>query len=121
MNNISYRQMGSSDLTVSSVGLGCNAFGMRIDLDQTKTVVAAALDAGITLFDTADVYGFGASEEMLGKALGSRRADVLVATKFGMDLNGLNGDDGGRRGSAAYVKTAVEASLKRLGTDYIDL
>ncbi|CAN5365240.1 aldo/keto reductase [soil metagenome] len=121
MNNISYRQMGSSDLRVSSVGLGCNAFGMRIDLDQTKTVVSAALDAGITLFDTADVYGFGVSEEMLGEALGTRRADVLVATKFGMDLNGLNGDDGGRRGSAAYVKTAVEASLKRLGTDYIDL
>jgi aryl-alcohol dehydrogenase-like predicted oxidoreductase len=120
---MSYRQLGSSGLTVSSLGLGCNAFGARIDRAQSEAVVAAALDAGITLFDTADTYGrpAGTSEELLGSALGARRGDVVVATKFGMDMRGANGPDWGVRGSRRYIRRAVEASLRRLGTDWIDL
>ena len=118
---MSYRPLGSSGLMVSVVGLGCNAFGTRIDAEQTRQVVEAALDAGITLFDTADVYGRGASEELLGKALGSHREDVVVATKFGMDMDGVNGSDWGARASRRYVRKAVETSLRRLGTDHIDL
>ncbi len=104
---------------VSAVGVGCNAFGARITADQTKAVVDAAIEQGITLFDTADSYADGASEELLGKALGSRRDDVIVATKFGMGDHDAEhfGAHGGRR----YVRRAVEASLRRLGTDYIDL
>jgi len=104
---------------VSVVGVGCNAFGARIDADQTKTVVDAAIEAGVTFFDTADAYADGASEELLGRALGSRREDVIVATKFGMGDHTAEhfGAHGGRR----YVRRAVEASLRRLGTDYIDL
>jgi aryl-alcohol dehydrogenase-like predicted oxidoreductase len=117
----STRPLGSSDLTVSTLGIGCNAFGTRIDLDRTTAVVDAALDHGVTFFDTADTYGQGQSEELLGAALGSRRDQVVIATKFGMDMGGVNGDDGGRRGTATYVRTAVEASLRRLGTDHIDL
>jgi len=116
-----YRPLGSSGLMVSVVGVGCNAFGTRIDAEQTRQVVETALDQGITLFDTADVYGRGASEELLGKALGSRREDVVLATKFGMDMEGANGPDWGARASRRYVRRAVEASLGRLGTDYIDL
>ncbi len=116
-----YDQLGPSGLTVSRVGLGCNAFGARIDAEQTQQVVEAALDEGVTLFDTADTYGRGESERLLGRALGSRRADVIVATKFGMDMAGLNGPDWGVRGSRRYIRTAVEASLRRLGTDWIDL
>jgi aryl-alcohol dehydrogenase-like predicted oxidoreductase len=116
-----YRPLGASGLTVSVVGLGCNAFGSRIDADQTRQVVDAALEAGITFFDTADTYGLGASEELLGRSLGSRRDDVVVATKFGMDMQGHNGPDWGARSSRRYVRRAVEASLRRLGTDYIDL
>ena len=86
-----------------------------------QAVVDAAFEHGATFFDTADTYGLGASEELLGQALRVRRDDVVIATKFGMDMQGRNGDDGGRRGSAAYVRTAVEASLRRLGTDHIDL
>ncbi|MEJ7634341.1 aldo/keto reductase [Aeromicrobium sp.] len=115
------RALGSSDITVSTVGVGCNAFGTRIDSDQTTAVVDAAIVRGIDFFDTADTYGTGQSELLLGEALRGRRDEVVIATKFGMDMQGLNGDDGGRRGSAAYVRTAVEASLQRLGTDYIDL
>ncbi len=115
------RTLGSTDIAVSTVGIGCNAFGTRIDQDQTTAVVDAALEHGVTFFDTADVYGPGQSEELLGRALGGRRDQVVIATKFGMDLEGANGDDGGRRGSATYVGTAVEASLRRLGTDHIDL
>lgn len=115
------RTLGSSDIEVSTLGIGCNAFGTRIDLEQTRKVVEAALECGVTFFDTADVYGFGESEELLGTALGTRRDDVVIATKFGMDMNGVNGDDGGRRGTKVYVRTAVEASLRRLGTDWIDL
>jgi aryl-alcohol dehydrogenase-like predicted oxidoreductase len=111
------RKLG--DLDVSVVGLGCNNFGMRIDQDQTTAVVNAAIEAGVTLFDTADVYGGrGKSEEFLGKALGSRRDDVIVATKWGSPMS----DDGtAQGGSPAYIKKAVEASLRRLGTDRIDL
>jgi len=116
-----YRQLGRSGLTVSVVGVGCNAFGARIDEERTRGVVDAALDVGVTLFDTADVYGSGASEELLGRALGSRRDDAVVATKFGMDMQGANGPDWGVRGSRRYVRKAVDASLRRLGTDWIDL
>ena len=113
------RTLGSSGIQVSTVGIGCNAFGTRIDQEQTTAVVDAAFEHGVTFFDTADVYG--ESEVLLGKALAGRRDDVVVATKFGMDLDGRNGDDGGHRGSAAYVRTAIEASLQRLGTDRVDL
>ena len=116
-----YRALGSSGLTVSVVGLGCNAFGSRIDEEQTRAVVDAAIDHGITFFDTADTYGLGASEELLGRALGRRRDDVVVATKFGMDMQGHNGPDWDARSSRRYVRRAVEASLRRLGTDHIDL
>src|SRR4051794_15306813 len=115
------RSLGSSDIQVSVVGIGCNAFGTRIDQAQTTAVVDAAFEHGVNFFDTADVYGRGQSEELLGKALQGRRDEVVIATKFGMDVEGLNGDDGGRRGTAAYVKKAVESSLQRLGTDHIDL
>ena len=104
---------------VSVVGVGCNAFGARIDVDQTKAVVDAAIEAGVTLFDTADAYADGASEELLGRALGSRREDVIVATKFGMGEH--TSEHFGAHGSRRYVRRAVEASLRRLGTDYIDL
>lgn len=112
------RRLGNSDLEVSEVGLGCNNFGMRIDQAQTTAVVAAALDAGIDFFDTADIYGGTKSEVFLGKALGARRKDVVVATKFGMRI----GDDETKRGgSRRWIMTAVEDSLTRLGTDWIDL
>jgi aryl-alcohol dehydrogenase-like predicted oxidoreductase len=119
MADMTYRQLGDSGLTVSVVGLGCNAFGRRIDAEQTAAVVHAALDAGVTLFDTADAYTH--SEQLLGQALGSRRGDVIVATKFGMDVQGANGPDWGVRGSRRYIRKAVDASLTRLGTDWIDL
>ena len=114
-----YRNLGKSGLKVSVVGLGCNNFGMRIDAEAARAVVNAALDEGITLFDTADIYGGrGASEEMLGKALGNRRTEMILATKFGMPFGKgpyLHG------GSRRYIFASVEGSLKRLGTDYIDL
>jgi aryl-alcohol dehydrogenase-like predicted oxidoreductase len=118
---MSHRQLGRSGLTVSVVGVGCNAFGTRIDAERTRAVVQAAVDCGVTLFDTADIYGTGASEELLGRSLGSLRDDVVVATKFGMDMSGANGVDWGVRGSRRYIRKAVEASLRRLGTDWIDL
>jgi aryl-alcohol dehydrogenase-like predicted oxidoreductase len=109
------RTIGS--LTVSLVGIGCNNFGGRIDQAATQAVVDAALDAGINLFDTADIYGGGRSEELLGLALGARRDDVVIATKFGMgDGSTLPAGAG-----AASIVTAVEGSLRRLGTDRIDL
>ena len=111
--------LGRSGLMVSVVGVGCNAFGSRIDADQTRAVVDAALDAGITLFDTADSYGDGASEELLGRALGSRREQVVVATKFGM--GDPHAEHFGAHGGRRYVRRAVEASLRRLRTDHIDL
>lgn len=119
---MNHRTLGTSGLVVSTVGLGCNNFGSRLDLAESGKVVAAALDCGVTLFDTADTYGgAGGSETMLGAALGSERANVLIATKFGMDMRGANGADLGARGSRRYIRVAVEGSLRRLGTDYIDL
>nr|WP_152365853.1 aldo/keto reductase [Microlunatus speluncae] len=119
---MTYRQLGGSGLTVSTVGLGCNNFGGRMADDQVPDVVAAAIDHGITLFDTADVYGNqGGSETQLGKALGKRRDQVIIATKFGGDMGGSNGPDWGVRGSRRYIRIAVESSLRRLGTEWIDL
>jgi aryl-alcohol dehydrogenase-like predicted oxidoreductase len=109
------RKIGSLD--VSLVGVGCNNFGGRIDEAATKAVVDAAIDAGITLFDTADVYGGnGASETLLGKAIGSRRDQVVIATKFGMPMG-----EGKAGGAPDYVRAACEDSLRRLGVDVIDL
>jgi aryl-alcohol dehydrogenase-like predicted oxidoreductase len=108
------RTIGS--LQVSVVGLGCNNFGMRIGRKETAAVVDAALDAGINFLDTADIYGGTKSETYLGTALGGRRDDIVLATKFGAPYEGHEGG-----GSAAYVRTAVEDSLTRLGTDRIDL
>jgi aryl-alcohol dehydrogenase-like predicted oxidoreductase len=108
------RTIGS--LQVSVVGLGCNNFGMRIGRKETAAVVDAALSAGINFFDTADIYGGTKSETYLGAALGARRDDIVLATKFGAPYEG---HDGGA--SAAYIRTAVEDSLTRLGTDRIDL
>jgi aryl-alcohol dehydrogenase-like predicted oxidoreductase len=114
-----YRTLGTSGLLVSAVGLGCNNFGIRCDLEQTRAVVNKALDLGITLFDTADSYGRrGGSETLLGQVLGSRRKEVVLATKFGTAMD----DEGTRKGaSRRYIMTAVEASLRRLQTDWIDL
>ena len=113
-----HRRLGNSGLQVSLAGLGTNNFGMRLDYEQSAAVVEAALDAGINFFDTADIYGGGRSEEYLGRALGSRREDVLIATKFAMPVG-----DGPftRGGSRHYIERAVAASLARLGTDYIDV
>ena len=122
-----YRRLGKSGLTVSVVGLGCNNLGRRNTATEsqegTDAVVQAALDAGVTLFDVADVYGRepGLSEIMLGKALRGRREDAIVATKFGLDMRGANGKDFDARGSRRYIIQAAEASLRRLGTDWIDL
>ena len=122
-----YTRLGNSGLTVSTVGLGCNNLGRpgtaTESQEGTNAVVHAAIDAGITLFDTADIYGAepGLSEIRLGEALGSRRGEIVLATKFGMDMQGANGPDFGARGSRRYIVTAVEASLRRLGTDWIDL
>jgi aryl-alcohol dehydrogenase-like predicted oxidoreductase len=123
MSDMTYRRLGNSGLVVSVIGLGCNNFGRKLDLDGTRAVVEAALDAGITLFDTADIYGtpHGASEEALGAALKGHRDEIVLASKFGMNMEGLNGNDFGARGSRRYVTRAVEASLRRLDTDYIDL
>jgi aryl-alcohol dehydrogenase-like predicted oxidoreductase len=113
-----FRQLGRSGLKVSLVGLGCNNFGGRTDEAASLRVIQTALDCGITLFDTADVYGGGKSEEYLGKGLKVRRDDVIIATKFGNSM----GDGPYMAGaSRRYVHRAVEASLRRLGTDYIDL
>jgi aryl-alcohol dehydrogenase-like predicted oxidoreductase len=113
-----YRRLGQSGLKVSAVGLGCNNFGMRIDQEATTAVVHACLDAGITFFDTADVYGGSKSEVMLGKALEGKRHEVVLATKF---ANPMGPGPDQRGGSRRYVMSAVEGSLKRLNTDYIDL
>src|SRR5215207_9214363 len=119
---MTYSQLGESGLTVSTVGLGCNNFGARMPDEDVPDVVDAAIQAGITLFDTADVYGnCGGSETLLGKALGARRPEVIIATKFGGDMQGANGPDWGARASRRYIRVAVEASLRRLGTDWIDL
>jgi len=113
------RNLGNSSLRVSLVGLGCNNFGGRTDLEGSRKVVHKALDLGITLFDTADIYGgYGGSENCLGQILGDRRKDIVLATKFGMAMNAEGTLKGGSR---TYVMAAAEASLKRLKTDWIDL
>ena len=110
------RRLGSSDLEVTVVGLGCNNFGGRIDEEASRAVIDAALDAGVTFFDTADVYGHkGGSEEIIGRALAGRRDRVILATKFG------HGDGEAARGARPYIRKAAEASLRRLQTDWIDL
>ncbi len=119
MTDATIRRLGRSGLAVSRVGIGCNNFGMRLDLDASRPVIDAAIDAGITLFDTADSYG--TSEEILGEVLGTRREEIILATKFGSDVRGGNGSDFGARGSRRYIRRAVERSLRRLRTDYIDL
>ena len=121
--DMNYRPLGRSGLMVSAVGIGTNAFSRRVDQDGVNEILDAAQDVGVTLLDTADIYGDqpGASEEMLGHALQGRRDEFVVATKFGMDMRGANGEDHGVRGSRRYVRRAVEASLRRLQTDHIDL
>ena len=118
-----YRPLGQSGLLVSVVGLGCNNFGSRLDVDGTRAVVDAAIDAGITLFDTSDTYGGGGgSERALGEVLGSRRDQVVLATKFGgrgVDMG--YGPAAGAKGSRSYIRRAVTESLRRLRTEYIDL
>jgi aryl-alcohol dehydrogenase-like predicted oxidoreductase len=113
---IASRPLGDSGLDVSVVGLGCNNFGRRVDLDGTRAVVDAALDEGVTFFDTANTYGRGQSEEFLGQVLEGRRDQVTLATKFGMDM----GDGKGPRGSRDYILQGINASLSRLRTDTID-
>lgn len=108
------RKIGS--LEVSLVGLGCNNFGRRLDAQATKTVVDAAIENGVNFFDTADIYGGTKSEEFLGQALGKRRSEVVVATKFGIKVS-----EGKEGAHPDYIRQAVEDSLQRLGTDYIDL
>jgi aryl-alcohol dehydrogenase-like predicted oxidoreductase len=113
------RNLGRSGLRVSAIGLGCNNFGGRIDLEQTRVVIHKAFDLGITLFDTADVYGErGGSETCMGQVLGAKRKDIVLATKFCMPMS----DDGRKQGaSRRYIMQAVEDSLRRLQTDWIDL
>lgn len=113
------RNLGGSGLRVSVVGLGCNNFGQRTDPEASRKVIHKAIDLGVTLFDTADIYaGRGASEEVLGNVLSDRRKDIVLATKFSKAMS----DDGTKQGaSRRYIMSAVEASLRRLKTDYIDL
>ncbi len=114
-----FRNLGPSGLQVSLVGLGCNNFGMRLDLEGTRAVIHQALDDGITLFDTADVYGGrGGSEEQMGQILGANRKDIVLASKFGMKMAD---DDHHQGGSRRWIMAAVEDSLRRLQTDWIDL
>jgi aryl-alcohol dehydrogenase-like predicted oxidoreductase len=115
---VDYGRLGRSGLIVSKIGLGTNNFGGRIDRDQTRAVLERAMDRGITLFDTADTYGMGKSEEYIGEILGTRRREVVIATKFAMPM----GESPYARGtSRRYIMEAAEASLRRLQTDYIDL
>jgi aryl-alcohol dehydrogenase-like predicted oxidoreductase len=118
-----YRSLGNSGLIVSVAGLGCNNFGRGFGLDATRAVVDAALEAGITLLDTADMYGGGGgSEELLGQVLAGRRDEVVLATKFGHQGFDMGyGTAAGAKGGRAYIRRAVERSLRRLRTDYLDL
>src|SRR3954453_2318216 len=117
-DNMRTRELGRGGPEVSVVGLGTNNFGPRIDFDQAKSVVDAAIEHGITLFDTADIYGQGTSEDFIGRALEGRRDRVLIATKFGKEMDG---NPHGSRGSREYIRSAVDASLRRLRTDVIDV
>jgi aryl-alcohol dehydrogenase-like predicted oxidoreductase len=118
-----YRPVGDSGLMVSVAGLGCNNFGRRLDLEATRAVVDAAIEAGITLLDTADIYGNGGgSEELLGQVLVGRRDEVVLASKFGFGEFDMGyGPAAGAKGGRAYIRRAVERSLRRLRTDYLDL
>lgn len=124
---IQYRNLGQSGLRVSTIGLGCNNFGRANTVTETQegtdAVIHAAIDAGVTFFDTADIYGKapGLSETLMGNSLKGIRERIVLATKFGMDMEGANGPDWGARGSRRYIRIAVEASLRRLQTDWIDL
>ena len=118
---MNYRPLGDSGLMVSAVGVGCNAFGRRVGLDAVRGIVDAADETGVNVLDTSDSYSIGQSEEMIGVALEGRRDRFVVATKFGSDMRGTNGPDHGARGARRYVCRAVDASLKRLRTDRIDL
>src|SRR3954470_10678261 len=112
------RNLGKSGLRVSLVGLGCNNFGGRMDLESSTRVIHKAIDAGITLFDTADAYGNqGGSETVLGQVLGERRKDIVLASKFGLPMDDKEKNGASRR----YIMSAIEASLRRLKTDWIDL
>jgi len=127
MAQIDYRTLGNSGLVVSTIGLGCNNFGRNGTSTETQAgtslVIDAAIDTGVTLFDTADIYGAerGLSESLMGNALRGKRDQIVLATKFGMDMAGANGPDWDARGSRRYIRLAVEASLTRLQTDWIDL
>jgi aryl-alcohol dehydrogenase-like predicted oxidoreductase len=117
-----YRPLGSSGLVVSVAGLGGNNFGRRLDVEAARAVVDAAMDAGITLIDTAESYGAGRSEEILGEVLAGRRDQVVIATKFGHRSVDMGyGPAAGAKGGRGYIMRAVEGSLRRLRTDYIDL
>jgi len=117
------RRLGGSALEVSVLGLGCNNFGRTVDEATTRAIVSAAIDRGINFVDCADWYfgELGFAEEMIGAAVKGRRDEVVIASKFGLDMNGHNGERGQPRGSREYVRLSVEASLRRLDTDYIDL
>jgi aryl-alcohol dehydrogenase-like predicted oxidoreductase len=123
MSEMTYRQLGDSGLTVSTIGLGCNQIGSKLDFDATRRVVEAAVDLGITLFDTADMYGAepGASETLLGQALVGRRDHVVVATKFGKPMRGTTLPEHEARGSRRYIRASIDASLRRLRMDHVDL
>lgn len=126
-SSIQYRNLGPSGLRVSTIGMGCNNFGRAGTATETQNgtdaVIHAAIDAGITFFDGADIYGKerGMSETLMGNSLAKKRDAMVLATKFGMDMEGANGPDWGARGSRRYIRIAVEASLRRLQTDWIDL
>ncbi|MET3511944.1 MULTISPECIES: aldo/keto reductase [Plantibacter] len=127
MSDLSYRPLGRSGLLVSAVGIGCNNFGregtVTESLDGTRAVVDAAIDAGVTLFDTADIYGreYGLSERLLGQAIAGRRDEIVLATKFGHVDYESPIPNWGAKGSRRYIRLAVEGSLRRLRTDWIDL
>ncbi len=127
MSDLSYRPLGRSGLLVSAVGIGCNNFGregtVTESLEGTRAVVDAAIDTGVTLFDTADIYGreYGLSEQLLGQAIAGRRDEIVLATKFGHVDYESPIPNWGAKGSRRYIRLAVEGSLRRLGTDWIDL
>ncbi|HEY9498934.1 MAG TPA: aldo/keto reductase [Terrimesophilobacter sp.] len=126
-NALQYRTLGPSGLRVSTIGLGCNNFGRANTVTETQegtdAVIHAAIEAGVTFFDTADIYGRtpGLSETLMGNSLSGKRDRIVLATKFGMDMKGANGPDWGARGSRRYIRRAIEGSLRRLQTDWIDL